>query len=97
MSGGRQPDERGRSQCASIGAMFSRRILVGLLSSVLMLAAVTAQQAAPIGESLRVQITGGAGLAQALADGGPLVPLIPPPAPKDAHFLRFRPPAKIPL
>ncbi|MEC8652774.1 MAG: M14 family zinc carboxypeptidase [Planctomycetota bacterium] len=50
--------------------MSSRRILVGLLSSVLMLAAVTAQQAAPIGESLRVQITGGAGLAQALSDQG---------------------------
>ena len=34
---------------------------------------------------------------EALADGGPPVPLIPPPAPKDAHFLRFRPPTKIPL
>ena len=35
-------------------------------------------------------------MPEALADGGPPVPLIPPPAPKDAHFLRFRRPAKIP-
>ena len=36
------------------------------------------------------------GVPEALADGGSPVPLIPPPAPKDAHFLRFRPPTKIP-
>ena len=35
-------------------------------------------------------------MPEALADGGPPVPLILPPAPKDAHFLRFRRPAKIP-
>ena len=34
-------------------------------------------------------------MPEALADGGPPVPLIPPPAPKDAHFLRLRLPAKI--
>ena len=35
-------------------------------------------------------------MPEALTDGGPPVPLIPPPAPKDAHFLRLRLPAKIP-
>ena len=34
-------------------------------------------------------------MPEALTDGGPPVPLIPPPAPKDAHFLRLRLPAKI--
>ena len=44
-----------------------RSFLVGLTFG---LASLCAQQAAPIGESMRVQISGRAGLQQALADHG---------------------------
>ena len=50
--------------------MSRRMILTSLLSSLFLLAALPAQHSGPIGESMRVQITGSAGLRQALADQG---------------------------
>jgi len=50
--------------------MLSRFELIRVLCGLVWMVSVCAQQAAPIGESMRVQITGAPGLQQALADHG---------------------------